>query len=565
MESLERANEMNQSADGSAQDFDAVIVGAGFAGLYAVHRLRGLGLRVRAYERGAGVGGTWYWNKYPGCRCDIESIWYSYSFSDELQQEWTWTHRYAAQPEILAYLNYVADRFDLRRDIQLETTVTGMAYDEASQTWAVELDTATTVRAPFVVLASGFLSDPIVPDISGVNDFDGVVLHTASWPEQGVALRGKRVGIIGTGSSGIQSIPLIAEEAGHLVVFQRTAQYAIPAWNAPIPSEEMDTVKRNYPAMRRTAWEDTIGGVPFEAAPHDAKAASPEERDAWLNKTWARGGYLMIASYPDTMFDEETNAIVGDWVKERIRERVDDPEIAEKLMPRYPFAAKRLCVDTDYFETYNRDNVTLVDLGEVGIERVVQDGVRLADGSLIELDVLIFATGFDAGIGAIMRINPVGRGGLTIREKWSEAIAAHLGVMVAGFPNMFLIDGPGSPSVLYNMPPAIEHHVDWIAETIEFLREHEQRTIEPEVDAELEWVDDVNEIAERTVYPKANSWYMGANVSGKKRTFLAWAGGGPPYFERVRKVVDSGYQGFRLEPGGVDKSAGKRGSLTASS
>ena len=535
-------------------DFDAVIVGAGFAGLYAVHRLRQLGLRVRAYERGGGVGGTWYWNKYPGCRCDLESIWYSYSFSEELQQEWNWSQRYAAQPEILAYLNHVADRFDLRRDIQLETTVTGMVYDEDACTWSVELDGAMTVTASYAVMATGVLANGIVPDIPGIDDFDGQTIHTGSWPEEGVELTGKRVGTIGTGSSGIQSTPIIAQQAGHLYVFQRTPQFAIPARNAPIAPEQMEEVKRVYPEMRRNAW-DTIGGIPFEAAPHDALAATPEERDAWMRKTWARGGYLMIGTYPDVLFDDETNAIVGDWVKERIRERIDDPEVAEKLMPDYPFAAKRLCVDTDYFETYNRDNVTLVDLREAGIEAIAEEGIRLTDGTVIELDVLIFATGFDAVTGALRRIDPVGRDGLTIRDKWDDGVLAYLGVMVSGFPNMFLVNGPGSPSLLYNMVPAIEHHIDWAADAITFLREHGRRAIEPEPDAERAWTERVDAVANTTVFPKVNSWYMGTNVPGKVRTFLAWAGGGPRYFAAVREVVDNGYRGFRFDPGDVDASA----------
>jgi cyclohexanone monooxygenase len=529
------------------RDHDVVIVGAGFAGLYAVHRLRGLGLRVRAYERGGGVGGVWYWNRYPGCRCDVESILYSYSFSEELQQEWSWSHRYAAQPEILAYLNHVADRFDLRRDIQLETSVDGMTFDERAQLWSVRLGDGTTVTASSVVMAAGVLSDGIVPAIPGLGDFAGEIIHTGSWPADGAELAGRRVGIVGTGSSGIQSAPLIAQQAEHLHVFQRTPQFAIPAWNRPIPPEEMEEIKAGYPELRRRAWE-TLGGVPSEPAPHVATETSPEEREPWLRKTWARGGYPMVGAYPDVLFDEATNAIVGEWVKDRLRERIDDPELAEKLMPAYPFAAKRLCVDTDYFETYNRSNVTLVDLRENGIEGVVEAGVRLADGSVVELDVLIFATGFDAVTGAIMRIDPVGRGGLTIREKWGESVHAYLGVMVSGFPNLFLVNGPGSPSLLYNMVPAIEHHVDWIAGAMAYARERDLGAIEPEPEAELRWSERVDEVASRTLYPRVNSWYMGSNVPGKVRTFLAWAGGGPPYFAHVQAVVENGYEGFRFEP-----------------
>lgn len=538
---------MTAMDDQRARDFDVVIIGAGFAGLYAVHRLRGLGLRVRAYERGGGVGGVWYWNRYPGCRCDVESILYSYSFSEDLQQEWSWSQRYASQPEILAYLEHVADRFDLRRDIQLDTTVTGMVFDEDAQRWAVELDGAARVTTTYVVMAGGVLANNIVPGLPGLEDFAGTIVHTGAWPADGVELAGRRVGIVGTGSSGIQSIPLIAEQAEHLHVFQRTPQFAIPAWNRPIPPEEMEEIKAGYHELRRRAWQ-TVGGVPAEAAPHEALSVTPEEREPWLRKTWARGGYVMTATYPNLLFDAETNAIVGDWVKERLRERIDDPELAEKLMPTYPFAAKRLCVDTGYFETYNRADVTLVDLKERGIAAVAPEGVRLADGSVVELDVLIFATGFDAVTGALMRIDPVGRGGLTLREKWSENVHAYLGLMVAGFPNLFLVNGPGSPSALYNMVPAIEHHVDWIAGAIAHLRERGERAIEAEPGAERSWAELVAEVADETVFTKVDSWYMGTNVPGKVRTFLAWAGGGPRYFERVQQVVDNDYDGFRFEP-----------------
>lgn len=530
-----------------SEKYDVVVVGAGLAGLYAVHRFRQMGLNVRAYERGEGVGGVWYWNKYPGCRCDIESILYSYSFSEELQQEWTWSHRYAAQPEILEYMNFVADKFELRDHIQLNTNVTGATFDEQSQAWTVELDGEETVEAPYFVLATGILANGLMPDIPGAEDFAGEIVHTGTWPEEGVRLEGRRVGTIGTGSSSIQSTPLIAQQAEHLYVFQRTPQFAIPAWNYAYSEAEVREIKEGYPDLRRRAWE-TIGGVPFEEAPHEAGSAPPEEREAWLQKAWERGGYLMIATYPDVLFSDETNAIVGDFVKERIRERVEDPDTAERLMPEYPFAAKRLCVDTNYFEAYNRDNVTLVDLRERKIERIVPEGVKLGDGTVIELDLLIFATGFDAVTGAAMRINPVGRGGVSMRERWSENVAAYLGIMVAGFPNLFVVNGPGSPALLYNMVPAIEHHIDWIADAIEYMRSSGYSTLEPEAQAEAEWAAEVAEIANTTVYPKVNSWYMGSNVPGKVRTFLAWAGGGPAYFDRVKAVVDDGYQGFHFVP-----------------
>jgi cyclohexanone monooxygenase len=528
----------------AGEGIDAVIVGAGFAGLYAVYRLRQDGLSVRAFERGSGVGGTWFWNRYPGARCDIESIYYSYSFSPELQQEWTWTHRYATQPDILAYLNHVADRFNLRSAFTFSTSVTTAVFDDETQTWLVTTDGGDVVRCRFLVMATGPLSTPIDPQIPGLADFTGQVVRTGDWPA-GLDLTGERVGIIGTGSSGIQAAPMIAGQAGRLYVFQRTPQFAIPAWNRPYEPQEMERIKSEYPRMREKAWE-TIGGIIYEQPDHDPLTAPPEQREAWLERTWARGGYLMIASYPNVLFSDEVNAMVGDFVKEKIRARIRDAEVADKLTPTYPFAAKRLCVDTEYFEIFNRDDTTLVDLRDAPISQADAHGLVLADGSRIDLDVIILATGFNALTGAILAVDIRGREGQRIQDKWSTTSANYLGVTVSGFPNFFMVNGPGSVSVLYNMIPAIEQHIDFVADTIAYLDRNGLSSIEPRREAESEWCGHVNEVAEQTVYPKASTWYMGANVPGKPREFLAYAGGGPSYFERFRKVVENEYADFDL-------------------
>jgi cyclohexanone monooxygenase len=530
------------SGSQSGVDVGVVVVGAGFAGLYAVHRFRSDGLSVRGFERGSGVGGTWFWNRYPGARCDIESIYYSYSFSEELQQDWTWTHRYATQPEILAYLNHVADRFDLRGAFTFDTSVTGAVFDDDSQTWTVRTDGGEVIRCRFLVMATGPLSTPLEPQLPGLSEFAGDVLRTSDWPEA-TDLTGKRVGVVGTGSSCIQSAPIIADQAEHLVVLQRTPQYSIPAWNRPYDADEIARIKAGYPDMRKAAW-DTVGGILYEQADHDALTASDDQREAWLERTWARGGYLMIASYPDVVFSDEVNALVGEFVKKKIRSRIHDAAVADRLTPTYPFAAKRLCVDTDYFEIYNRDDVTLVHLGENPIRHFDAAGIVLQDGSRIDLDVLVLATGFHALTGAILAVDIRGRGGRTIRDKWSGSSANYLGLTVSGFPNFFMINGPGSVGVLYNMIPGAEQHVDFIADTIAFLDERGLASIEPSEEAEKEWCAHVNEVAERTVYPKANTWYMGDNVPGKPREFLAYAGGGIAYFDHFKKAVARDYQDF---------------------
>ncbi|MGD9529302.1 MAG: flavin-containing monooxygenase [Dehalococcoidia bacterium] len=525
-------------------DVDVVVVGAGFAGLYGVYRFRRDGLSVRGFERGSDVGGTWFWNRYPGARCDIESIYYSYSFSEELQQEWTWSHRYATQEEILAYLNHVADRFDLRDAFTFDTSVTSAVFDDATQTWTVGTDTGEQVRCRFLVMATGPLSTPTDPHIPGLPEFSGRVVRTGEWSDD-VDLAGKRVGIVGTGSSGIQSAPIIADRAEHLFVLQRTPQFSIPAWNRAYDDAEMARIKAGYAQMRRDAW-DTVGGIIYEQPDHDPLTAPAEQREAWLERTWARGGYLMIASYRNVVFDDTVNEMVGEFVKRKIRARIQDEALADRLTPTYPFAAKRLCVDTDYFEIYNRDDVTLVDLRENPISHADPAGIVLADGSRIDLDVLVLATGFHALTGAILAIDVRGRNGLTIQEKWSGSAANHLGITVAGFPNFFMVNGPGSVGVLYNMIPGAEQHIDFIADTIAFLDREGYASVEPGGEAEKAWCAHVNEVAEQSVYPKANTWYMGDNVPGKPREFLAYAGGGPAYFAHFTRAAAEGYPEFVL-------------------
>jgi cyclohexanone monooxygenase len=540
-------------ADGRTQpaengEFDAVVVGAGVAGLYMLHRLRGLGLSTRVYEAGDDVGGTWYWNRYPGARCDIESIDYSYSFSDELQQEWEWSERYASQPEILRYVNHVADRFELRRDIQFSTRVTAAHFDEVTNRWTIVTDRGDRVTASFCIMATGCLSSAQAPNLPGLDQYEGRWYHTGHWPHEGVDFSGQRVGVIGTGSSGIQSIPIIAQQAAHLYVFQRTANFSVPAHNAPLDPEYVRRVKANYAEHRRKARESRSGFlVPInQNTETPALEASPETRRAEYEARWARGGFGLMASFSDLYSNKAANDTAAAFVHEKIREIVNDPEVAEKLLPRtHPVGTKRLCVDTNYYATYNRDNVTLVDIRESPIEEITPTGLRTTDAEF-ELDSIVFAIGFDAMTGTLNRIDIRGRGGAALREKWSAGPRTYLGIASAGFPNLFLITGPGSPSVLSNMMTSIEQHVDWTADCIDYLRERRIETIEPTIEAEDEWVDHVNEVGNETLYPTAGSWYMGANIPGKPRIFMPYVGGVGTYRKRCDEIAAKGYEGFAL-------------------
>jgi cation diffusion facilitator CzcD-associated flavoprotein CzcO len=528
-------------------EFDAVVIGAGFAGLYMLYRLRELGLSVRVYEAGDGVGGTWYWNRYPGCRCDCPSIYYSYSFSPELDQEWEWAEKFPSQPEILRYLNHVADRFDLRRDIQFSTRVTAARYDEATGQWIIETDREEQVRATYCITAVGCLSAPNTPNFPGIESFAGRIFHTGRWPHEPVDFTGRRVGVIGTGSTGIQLIPFVAQQAAHLTVFQRTPNYTLPARNAPLPKEELAQVKARYPQIR-AAGRYSREGMDLRHLERDRSVleVTPEERQQTFEQGWALGSYVLMRLYGDLTANLEANRTIADFVRAKIRAIVHDPVTAEKLTPYdHPLGSKRLPIDTDYYETYNRPNVSLVDVRAAPIEAITPKGLCTRDADY-ELDDLIFATGFDAMTGPLLRIDLRGRGGLTLKEKWAAGPRTYLGLQTVGFPNLFTITGPGSPSVLTNMPAAIEQHVEWIADCIAYLRAHEFTTIEPTLPAEEAWVEHVNELASHTLYPLANSWYLGSNIPGKPRLFMPYVGGLGTYRKKCDEVAANGYEGFCL-------------------
>src|SRR4051794_15457765 len=503
--------------------FDAVVVGAGFAGMYMLCRLRGLGLSVRVYEQGDGVGGTWYWNRYPGARCDVESMQYSYSFSDELQQQWDWSERYAPQPEILKYANHVADRFDLRRDIQFNTRVESAVFDV--NRWSVTASDGRTVTAQFVILATGCLSNAKMPDIEGLADFKGKVYHTGQWPHEPVDFTGLRVAVIGTGSSGIQSVPVIAEQASQPTVFQRTANFSIPARNAALTPDERQQFRQNYPEIRRVAREEARNGIYTDLPDRGALQDGDNERRAKYEARWQRGGLTFMAVYNDLALDKAANDTAADFVREKIAEIVNDAETAKLLQPNsHPIGTKRICIDSDYFAAFNRPNVALVDVKTSPIEEILPNGVR-AGGKDYEADALVLATGFDAMTGSVAKIDIRGRNGQTLNQKWAEGPRTYLGLMSAGFPNLFIITGPGSPSVLSNMIVSIEQHVDWIADCIGYMRDRGLISMEAKKDAEENWVAHVKEDAHTTLYPQANSWYMGANIPGKPQIFMPYIGG----------------------------------------
>ncbi|GLR92919.1 cyclohexanone monooxygenase [Bradyrhizobium liaoningense] len=539
----------------AAEAYDVVVVGAGFAGLYMLHRLRGLGFSARVYEQGGGVGGTWYWNRYPGARCDVESMQYSYSFSEELQQEWDWSERYAPQPEILKYANHVADRFDLRRDIQFNTRVERAAFDECATCWSVTTSDGKTVEAKFVVLATGCLSNARKPEIKGLESFKGPVYHTGNWPHEEVDFTGLRVGLIGTGSSSIQSAPIIAEQARHLTVFQRTANFSVPARNAALMHEERSAFRKNYPEIRRFAREVARNGIYTEQPDRGALDDNDDVRRAKYSARWGRGGLTFMYAYNNLGLDRAANDTAADFVRGKIAEIVKDPDTAKLLQPNsHPIGTKRICVDTDYFATFNRPNVSLVDIKTNPIQEITANAVRVA-GKDHEVDALVLATGFDAMTGSVARIDILGRGGQTLNQKWAEGPKTLLGLMSAGFPNLFIITGPGSPSVLSNMIVSIEQHVDWIAECLTHMRMRGLTTIEASGEAEEKWVAHVNEVAEGTLYPQANSWYMGANIPGKPRIFMPYIGGVGVYRRICDEVAAKGYEGFVMEHGEQPQAA----------
>ncbi|MFC4128577.1 flavin-containing monooxygenase [Nocardia rhizosphaerae] len=524
-------------------DVDVVVVGAGIAGLYALHRFRRSGLSVRVFEAGAGVGGVWYWNRYPGARCDVESVDYSYSFDEALQQEWDWSEKYATQPEILAYLEHVADRYDLRRDIEFETRVTDIALDEPTLRWRVATDTGRAVTARFVVLATGPLSNANTPAIPGLDTFAGQILHTSHWPHDGVDLTGQRVGVIGTGSSGIQTIPCLAEQADRLHVFQRTANYSVPAGNRPLTPEQRQAQKADYAERRRLSMASG-GGSPHQAHPRSALAVSEAELREAYEQRWALGGVLFSKTFPDQLTDRAANDTARRFWEEKVRAVIADPAVADLLIPRdHPIGTKRICTDTNYYQTYNRDNVELVNLRVTPITRVDPVGVHTTDAHY-PLDTLVLATGFDAMTGSVSKMNIVGRGGQTLNAAWREGPKTYLGLGMTGFPNLFNLTGPGSPSVLANMVLHSELHVDWVAEAIEFLDGRGAVALEARPDAVADWVRECADRAAGTLMMQANSWYLGANIEGRPRVFMPFVGGFGVYGQIIAEVAAAGYKGF---------------------
>ncbi|OUS09412.1 cyclohexanone monooxygenase [Gammaproteobacteria bacterium 53_120_T64] len=544
-------------SDVKSKTLDAVIVGSGMAGMYMLHRLRKQGLNVLAVEAGTGVGGAWYWNRYPGCRCDVPSIEYSFSFSKELEQEWDWTEAMVSQPELERYLNHVADRFDLRKDIQFGTRVTSANYDESSARWTVTTDQGDVFDTNYCVMATGCLTIPNYPDINNADAFQGEVYHTATWPKEEVDFTGKRVAVIGCGSSGVQTIPIIAEKAEQLIAFQRSPVYTFPARNAPMKPEFLAQAKKDYPEIRAKQ-RNCASGIAGYTGPAKAEGEvekpkssrkilglTAEQRQAELEEF----GMGAIPNYVDAFFNEDANAIVRDMFDQSLKAIVKDPQKADALSPKdYPLHCKRPVIDTNYYEAFNKDSVSIVDLRESAIEELTATGLRTSDGSEYEFDILVYATGFDAMTGGLTAIDIRGIGGESIKEKWADGPTAYLGLQVSGFPNLFTITGPGSPSILSNVIVSIEYHCEWIDQTIQYLRDNDIKAMEAKQSAADAWADHVNEAAQGTMYvaPTCNSWYLGSNIDGKKRMFMPYLGGVDKYDQKCKDVIAKGYEGFAL-------------------
>lgn len=526
---------------------DALIVGAGFSGIYMLKRCRELGISARVIEAAADVGGTWYWNRYPGARCDVESLTYSYSFSDELQREWSWTERYARQPEILQYVARVVEKFDLRREMQFDTRVTVVAFDGTTNRWAIETDRGEHISAKYCIMATGCLSTPTRPDFKDLESYEGKTYHTGQWPHEEIDFTGNRVGIIGTGSSAVQSIPVIAEQAAHLTVFQRTPNFSVPAHHGPIDGDVVNMWKTRHEELRARARASRVGDI-FEVSEISALDLTPEARDAEFERRWRQGSFNFLASFSDLITSRAANNFAVEFAHKKIRERVKDPAIADMLCPTdHPFGTKRLCVDTDYYETYNRDNVSLVDVKSAPIEKIIPKGLR-AGSKEYEFDALVFATGFDAMTGALFNIDIRGRNGIQFKEKWSDGPRTYLGLAVAGFPNLFTVTGPASPSVLSNMMTSIEQHIEWITDCMAYMETQDLATIEASTEAEDEWMQHVTDIADDTLFFESNTWYVGANIPGKPRVIYPYVGGVGAYREICDGIAAAGYKGFTLAP-----------------
>ncbi|MFT5503724.1 MAG: cyclohexanone monooxygenase [Gammaproteobacteria bacterium] len=532
--------------DNPHSDYDVVIIGAGFSGIYALYRLRSLGFSVALLEAASGPGGTWFWNRYPGARCDVQSMVYSYSFDDQLQQDWKWTERYARQPEILEYIQHVVERYDLGKDIRFNCKVEQAEFDESQNSWLLTDSSGDQIRSQFCIFATGCLSVPRLPEIDGIDEFEGQAYHTGQWPHEAVDFSGLNVAVVGTGSSGIQSIPVIAQQARHLTVFQRTPNFSTPAWQGPLSPAEEKQWKDNYPEIRQAARDSESGDI-YDESYDSIFDYSPDDQQAELDHRWGQGAFNLMAAFADLMTDENANKIAAEFVHDKIRQRIDDPVIAELLCPRnHPFASKRLCVDSEYFETYNRDNVTLIDISRDHQFSVSTQGITI-DSTEYDFDAIVFATGFDAMTGALLNIDIRGKNNKCIQDKWAKGPQSYLGLSVAEFPNLFTITGPGSPSVLTNMMVAIEQHVDWVVDCLTDLRERKISMIEASIEAEADWVRQVLEVAQGTLYPLANSWYTGDNIPGKPRVFMPYVGGMASYRDICNDVVADGYRGFHLK------------------
>ena len=538
------AREMDRQLN-AAEAVDAVVVGAGFSGMYQLHKLRDMGLSVKVFEAGEDVGGTWYWNRYPGARVDIESMAYSFSFSKELEQDWVWSEKYSPQPELLRYAQHVADRFDLKRDISFNTRVESAHFDDDNNEWLVTTECGKRVRARYLVMATGVLSAAKTPDISGRDKFKGETYQTGLWPKDGVDFTGKRVAIIGTGSSAVQSIPLIAEEADELVVYQRTAAYSTPAYNRPLTNSEIDQMKGNYDAYRQEQRLSPAGINNPERQLERVMDVPKKERQRRFEDAWDKGLLTgLLSTFSDIQVDEDANNEVSEFIRDRIRNTVTDKQTADDLTPKaYPYGTKRPCIDTDYYETYNRDNVSLVNLRRTPIETITENGIETSDGTH-EFDAIVYATGFDAMTGPLLRVDIRGRGGKRLVDAWIDGPRSYLGIAIHGFPNLFTITGPSSPSVLSNMLVSIEQHVDWVSDCIGWMNANDKTAIEPSDEAERDWAEHTAHLAGMTLFPQADSWYMGANVPGKPRMFLAYVGGVGAYRLICDQIAATDYHGF---------------------
>ena len=527
-------------------DVDVVVVGAGFSGLYLLYRLRKAGFSTRVFERGGDVGGTWYWNRYPGARCDVESLQYSYSFDEQLQQDWHWPEKFSAQPDILAYANHVADRFNLKKDIEFNIEVKASWFDENLKTWKITTNTGEEINAQYFIMATGCISTTQIPNIKGLSDYVGNTFHTGNWPHEEVDFSGQSIAVIGTGSSGIQSIPVLAKQAKKLTVFQRTPNYSIPSQNEPMTKKYERSWKDVY-SERRKEMRYSAHGSLKDLNDVPALSVDEDQRQELYTKRWAIGGTGFLGSFNDLLTNADANYTAAEYVRQQIKRVVKDKETAEILCPRsYPIGTKRICIDTGYFETYNRENVKLVDISKKPIQRLVTDGI-IVDDQLYAFDSIIFATGFDAMTGSIFNVDIKGRDGLALKEKWNAGPKTYLGLMSASFPNLFMITGPGSPSVKSNMIMSIEQHVDLVIETLLSMRRKGLSVVEPELEAENKWVDHVQEVANKTLFPQANSWYMGANIPGKPRLFMPYIGGVGAYREICEEIVANNYRGFKFE------------------